>query len=277
MTGQQVETEELRKLRGGMRLFADYDALRLSTYREKEWLEDRIRVGSIGTATALRFDDVGYFNRIYAPDESILDRLEEVEDYYRGSWHGCELLCAAEREFSPARPGWTSGTSYAWLHASPVPSTTLPPAGETMPGEIVVRAPEPGERVLFLETYLRAFEASEEGMPAAIRNMRHLFTSPRLSFLMALVNDQPVGIGMLYRRGTTAALCAGACLPGHRRQGYHRALVEARLRLAAEAGCTEIVSWAVAGGASHQSMEKAGLQTVGVTTAWKLAPASLTR
>src|ERR1700679_2311274 len=69
-----------------------YDTLRLETYREKEDLTQRIRVKRIGSATALRFEDVGYFNRVYCSDETIFENLPEIEDFYHGSPYGCELV-----------------------------------------------------------------------------------------------------------------------------------------------------------------------------------------
>ena len=50
--------------------------MRLRTYRDREDHGDRIAIRSIGAATALRFDEVGYFNRAYAGD-SVLDSIAE--------------------------------------------------------------------------------------------------------------------------------------------------------------------------------------------------------
>src|SRR5277367_3886982 len=72
---------------------ARYDAMRLETYRRKEDLEDRIRISPLGSALALRFDDVGYFNRVYCADADVLERLPEIEQVYSGSPFGCEVVC----------------------------------------------------------------------------------------------------------------------------------------------------------------------------------------
>lgn len=268
MTGSQVkERESAAGALRGLELFAEYDALRLATYRDGERLGERIRMKSFGNATALRFDDVGYFNRIYSPNDDVLGRLDEVEEFFEGSAHGCELICAPEAEGPAGRERWTPGKSYAWLYAKPVPE-----AASEFAAEYEIRRPRPEERTAFLETYLRAFEAEEAKIPEAVRNMRHLFELTQLDFLIAMEDAQFAAIGMLYRSGRSAVLCAGAALPGRRRQGYHAALLSARLRLAAEAGCEEVVSWADAGGRSQINMERAGLATAGVTRAWKLHP-----
>jgi GNAT superfamily N-acetyltransferase len=249
-----------------LRHVARYDALRLTTYRDRESHSGRIAIGAIGSVTALRFDDVGYFNRAYAGDDTVWERLGEIESFFRGGRWGCELVGPpSEKRGAPPRAGWRPGKSYAWLHGR-VP--LLDPQPESR--EFTIRAPRKSERLLFLGSYLTAFGADSAGHAAAVRNMRHLFEHPELDFLIAWRKDRPAGIGMLYRTGTSALLCAGATLPEVRRRGCHQALLTARLRLAADWGCRDVYSWAAAGGQSHANMERAGLRTVGITHAWRL-------
>jgi hypothetical protein len=262
--------EGLSLLREGIRLFAGYDSLRLTTYQTQEHLYRRISVSSIGSATALRFDDVGYFNRVYAPDEAIAEHVQEIEDFYDGCPFECELIGPVDESsdgFGRAcrARGWASGHSYAWLYGSV--SQAIPRIRPS--SEFTIRRPREDERTRFLECYLRAFEALPEKIPAAIRNMRHLFDRPELSFLLALKDGEPAGIGMLYRQGSAAGLCAGATLPEHRENGCHRALLGARIQLAAELGCERLFSWAAADGQSQANMERAGLRTVGITCGWR--------
>ncbi len=255
-----------------LHLIARYDSLRLQTYRDREHHGDRIRLAPIGSATALRFDDVGYFNKVYSPDESAARRLPEIEMFYQGCSFGCELIGPIEGsggEIGRAcrDRGWAPGRRYAWLHA-PMPATT-----ELHPPTVFrIRPPEMEQRASFLLTYLRAFEAQPDRFDAALRNMRHLFHLRELEFLMAWHGNQPAGIGMLYRAGKTALLCAGATLPEYRRRGCHTALVAARIRLAREQGCEEIFASAIPDGQSQTNMHRAGLRTVGATAAWRLDP-----
>lgn len=250
------------------KLFARYDALRLQTYKEREGHGERIRIASIGSATLLRFDDVGYFNRIYSPDESIAERLPEVAAFYEGCPFGCELVgpivgFADRLDRKCEQLGWKPAGRYACLHARI-------PTGVALTGdsEFAIRQPEIDEPVTFLLTYLRGFEAQPDRFQAAVKNMRHLFELPELTFLMAWKGRQPAGIGMLYRVGKAAFLCAGATLPDQRRQACHASLLAARIRLAMEQGCEEIFSWAAAGSQSQLNMERAGLKTLGIIAAW---------
>jgi hypothetical protein len=268
-----ASTEQTEMAARHMRIAALYDSMRLQTYKECEHLGEKIRTLCLGAATALRFDDVGYFNRIYAPDDSIVDKFQEIEQFYAGCPFPCELVgppdSSSERVDEGCRArGWTPAKRYAWVSA-PVSELIIP---RQVPRNIAVRPVNPantGEKNRFLQCYLRAFEANPKAFDAAISNMCHLFKRPELNFLMAWIDKQPAGVGMSYRAGSIVFLCAGATVPEFRNQGCHTALLAARFRAAILQGCEEVFSWAVEGGQSHADMEGLGLATVGVTRAWK--------
>jgi acetyltransferase (GNAT) family protein len=252
-----------------LQLFARYDSMRLETYQEWGCRGRRIRIDSIGSALALRFDDVGYFNRVYAPDPSIADRLQEIEAFYEGCPYAFQLVGPTAEAADPIdrtcqHRQWRRGQRYAWLGAH---TSSLSAHAES--GEFTISLPGSEERVLFCESYLRAFGAPAHRFSAAIDNMRHLFNRPELVFLMARKNGRPAGVGMLYREGKAAALCAGATLPEIRGTGCHTELLKARIRMAMEDGAEEIFSWALAGSRSQANMHRVGLRTTGITHAWQ--------
>lgn len=252
---------------------ARYDSMRLETYLQQEDLADRIWVTPIGSASALRFDDVGYFNRVYSADDAVFEMLPEIEEFYCGGSFGCELVGPpADDSAVPAsisRPGWAPANCYAWMHTDDCNS--LPPAPPT---RFNIRAPEPSQQQEFLTTYLIAFDAQQDRFPAARRNMRHLFNRPELDFLMAWDGDKLAGVAMMMRCGDSALLCAGAALPEFRELGCHTAMLDARIRLAFESGCRQIYSWAYLDSQSQFNMEKAGLSVVGTTNAWRFSSES---
>jgi GNAT superfamily N-acetyltransferase len=252
------------------RLVAEYDTLRLSAYRDKGSRGHLISITSIGSATLLRFEDVGYFNRVYA-DDDIVDRLESIERFFSGSPHNCKLVAPTPSSTGTlARTCWSRGwwpdEKYAWLAG-----TDLSP-GSNGSGSFEIRPPAEDEQELFLDSYLAGFGADPARRSMAVENMRHLFSVPNLYFLLAFRERRPAGIGMMYRSGLSALLCAGATLPSYRGQGCHEDLLAARIRLARDLGCTQIHSWAVAGGRSQANMERLGLHTVRTTRAWRLPP-----
>src|SRR5580658_7682905 len=171
--------------------------MRLETYRQKEDLADRIRVSRMGSGLALRFDDVGYFNRVYCADAAMFEKLPEIEQFYSGGLFGCELVgppSDASDGSSISRPGWTPASKYAWMHIRDFSSLPV-----EKPTNFTIRPPEPFERQRFLITYLQAFEAEPVRFPAALRNMAHLFDRPELDFLMAWHKGKPAGVGMTMR------------------------------------------------------------------------------
>jgi hypothetical protein len=268
-----TRAEKARFTALGIRVFAKYDALRLRTYAKGERLDGRIGVRAMGTSVALRFDDVGYFNRVYARDNSIADRLAEVERFYAGGEFGCELVGPPEGSCEAIdraceRRGWTRGKRYAWVYAR---TAWLRPRSSGN-GEFRIGPPSEVERDTFLRCYLTGFEAEPDRFAPALRNMRHLFDVPELQFLLAWKGQDPAGVGMLYHEGAATALCAGATVPEYRRSGCHHALLEARIQAAIDKGCRELCSWAAMGSQSHLNMEDAGLITVGVSAAWRFEP-----
>ena len=252
-------------------LVAAYDRLRLSLYRDKGAVGHLISLASIGSLTLLRFEDVGYFNRVYAHGDDAAHRLASVESFFKGSPHGCRLVTPhSSASGSLARActsrGWLPDEEYAWLAAS---NLSLHPSAL---GDFEIRPPRLDERELFLDSYLAGFGADPSRRPTAIENMRHLFSVPDLHFLFALQDGRPAGVGMMHRTGRSALLCAGATLPSYGRQGCHEALLTARIRLARDLGCTGVYSWASAGGQSQANMESVGLRTVSTTRAWRFPP-----
>ena len=247
---------------------ARYDALRLQTYRDGESLHARIRMRTLGASTLLRFDDVGYFNRVYAADTSILSHMDEVERFYAGCPFACELV-ASEVEVADAcarvceRRGWTRGRTYSWM-AAPVEQLIAP----ATPDEFTIRRAGPGEEERFFTAYLSGFEADCNRFPAAIRNMRHLFQHASLSFHLATVGEVAAGIGMTYTDGEDMVFCAGATVPEFRDRGCHHALLAARVQLARSSNARHVYAWCVTNGVSERNMLQAGMENVGAITAW---------
>jgi len=253
------------------RLVAEYDRMRLAMYRKHGSCGRRMSIRSAGHTLLLRFADVGYFNTVYGDEGDVINRLSEVERFFHASPYGCRLVTPSLSIGTPlanacALRGWIPDHEYVWLSAE---TRTLP---SPPPHDFEIRTARADEHDLFFGTYLTAFGADKDRMPAAIRNMRHLFSNPDLHFLFAFENDQPVGVGMMYLVGGSALLCAGAMLPSSRRCGGHQALLAARIRLAQSLGCTDIHSWAIRGSSSHRNIERTGLQTVRTSLALRLPP-----
>jgi GNAT superfamily N-acetyltransferase len=87
-----------------------------------------------------------------------------------------------------------------------------------------------------------------------------LLSLPGLTPLIAVLAGKPVGSASVLVVGSTAMLGGAATLPVFRRQGVQRALIEARLAVATQAGCELAVVTADPGSSSGRNAERTGFQ-----------------
>lgn len=85
---------------------------------------------------------------------------------------------------------------------------------------------------------------------------------PGMIALVAVIDGKPVGSASVMVLGSTAVLGGAATLPAFRRRGVQRALIEARLALAARAGGTLAIVTADPGSSSGRNAERTGFQLI---------------
>ena len=85
---------------------------------------------------------------------------------------------------------------------------------------------------------------------------------PGVTALLALIDGEPVGAASVMTLSSTALLGGAATLPAFRRRGVQRALIAARLAVAAHAGCDLAVITADPGSSSGRNAERSGFQLV---------------
>jgi GNAT superfamily N-acetyltransferase len=85
---------------------------------------------------------------------------------------------------------------------------------------------------------------------------------PNVTDLIARLNGQPVGAASVMVVGEAAVLGGAATLPAFRRRGVQRALIEARLAIAADAGCALAIVTADPGSSSGRNAERSGFQLI---------------
>jgi GNAT superfamily N-acetyltransferase len=89
-----------------------------------------------------------------------------------------------------------------------------------------------------------------------------VFALPGVTALIAVLDGKPVGAASVMVLRATAVLGGAATLPAFRRQGVQRALIEARLAVAARAGCTLAIVTADPGSSSGRNAERTGFQLI---------------
>jgi GNAT superfamily N-acetyltransferase len=91
-----------------------------------------------------------------------------------------------------------------------------------------------------------------------------------LSFL-AEMDGRPIAAGVLSIWNGVALLAGASTIPEARRQGAQLALLESRLRCAAEQGCDVAMMCALPGSASQRNAERHGFRIAYTRIKWRLA------
>ncbi len=87
---------------------------------------------------------------------------------------------------------------------------------------------------------------------------------------LAEIENTPAAAGMLFIHDNVALLAGASTIPIKRRQGAQLALLDARLRFAAEQGCTLAMMDALPGSQSQRNAEKNNFRIAYTRTKWQL-------
>lgn len=147
-----------------------------------------------------------------------------------------------------------------------------------VPGRTRARAP--GIRVervdartapLYEVTVARGFMHLDDGEPGAGSRVfaRAAATSGETVAMLASIGGEAAGGGALGIRSGVASLFGMSTLPKFRRRGVQRALLEARLAAAAEAGCDLASVKTEPGTGSERNVRRAGFTLVHEQTIWR--------
>lgn len=143
--------------------------------------------------------------------------------------------------------------------------------GVALNPKIVTRIIKAGEENLWAQTSARGW-ATE--MPEHFDFMNEFAEigarcAGAKSFL-AEIENQPIAAGALFIYDGAALLAGASTVPEGRRQGAQTALLDARLRYAAEQGCRLAMMGALPGSQSQRNAEKNNFRIAYTRTKWKL-------
>ncbi len=135
---------------------------------------------------------------------------------------------------------------------------------------IRTRIVEPGEEKLWAQTAARGWSESAE-LTDFILEMGEIsaHATNALCFLAEL-EGEPVAAGSLNLWEGVALLAGASTIPGARKQGAQRALLESRLRYAAQQGCDLAMMGAHPGSASQRNAERQGFRIAYTRIKWQL-------
>ncbi len=152
----------------------------------------------------------------------------------------------------------------------------LPLEGENKPKlpinpEITVRITEKGEEELWAQTSAEGWGTEMEGLADFMFELGQISASTEGGFpFLAEIDGKPISAGMLFIYDNAAILAGASTVPAERKQGGQTALLDARLRFAAEKGCTMAIMAALPGSQSQKNAQKNGFLIAYTRTKWQL-------
>lgn len=229
------------------------------------------RIGG-GVALAMRNDPAGYWNKALGfgfAEPVTADLIRRVTDFYRTEHSAGTVLQIAPAVLPDTWPqiceefGISFDSEWFKLACLVEEATPGPANGNVGP----VDSADVDE---WASATLRGF-----GMPTAglAEMMAACPSNPDFRPFAARESGEIVATAGLFIHGEVAALSAGATLDGHRTRGLHSALIAARAKAAADAGCRWLVAETAKpcdGEVNHSlnNLLRAGLQPLYVRQNW---------
>lgn len=166
-----------------------------------------------------------------------------------------------ERGYQPIE---LSSVMYRPLDSKAAPDLRINP-------QIKTRIIKKGEEHLWAQTSANGWKTEGEGLADFMFQFGQICaaTDGGVPFLAELAGE-PISAGMLYIYDDVAVLAGASTVPEGRRQGAQNALLDARLRFAAEQGCTIASMGALPGSQSQRNAEKNGFRIAYTRTKWHL-------
>jgi GNAT superfamily N-acetyltransferase len=188
------------------------------------------------------------------------EQLDEIEEFFRSrdaqiSLDVCPYADRTLLELVAARGYRVSEFSHVMVRAI-APGESF--AGDS--GDIETRLAAPAERELWARSVVAGFFGREALTDEEFRTGRILFDMPNVGALFAFIGGEPAGCAAASFRNRIASCFADSTLLRFRRRGVHRALIQARLKMAAERECEIVTAGTQPGSGSQRDYERLGFQ-----------------
>lgn len=135
-------------------------------------------------------------------------------------------------------------------------------AAETIPNGIAIEKAGTDEIDLWVLTVAQGF-AEHFPVTQQLLDIMRLFASGKSTeCYLARIEGKVVGGATVAMRGRIAGLFGASTLPVFRKRGVQTALLQTRMRRAAESGCELAMSLAQPGSASHRNITRQGFRTL---------------
>ena len=235
----------------------NFDVRRLEIYR---WHNPSlgIDIQRIGPFLALKFEEVGYFNRAIGPAAEVSAYADQLLEFYGRGDISFRLSLTGDPDDRPLvmHPGFRVADVEDY-YARPTARVDLSRYGEwsfePVP-EMEIRA--------FFQMYLQFFAGPNCYFEEALDNMQHLGDMSGLHCRWVHFHGRRVGFGMWHWQGSNACLCGGGILSPHRRNTGHQAVLLERIRASRGYGCSQAVTVAKAHSDTARNLEATGFRRI---------------
>jgi hypothetical protein len=133
--------------------------------------------------------------------------------------------------------------------------------------DVHLRTPE--DETVWSETALQGWSEFAELMDF-LRDMGSVHAKSESLGFLATLDSKPIATGMMSIHGGVGLLAGASTIPEARRQGAQLALLEYRLRYAAEQGCDIAMIATLPGSASQRNAERHGFRIAYTRIKWQL-------
>ncbi len=229
-----------------------------------------VQIRSFGNTTALlaqRTHNHELFNHVGNISGDDLSYLDAIIGWYQSY----DIYCHFDLVPSSASPlllwslasrGFYQSGFYNMLYG-------LPQTDQKYVLGITVRPVLPEEKDLFAEIYFDSFEIPKTEVYAYVRDsVGVLVRVPTNYCFFALIDHTIAAIAVLSIHRQVGYLALAGTLPSFRGHGCHKALLQARMHMAAQAGCNLIAGQAGVATISQLNMEKVGLRMAYTKAIW---------
>lgn len=137
---------------------------------------------------------------------------------------------------------------------------------------VKTRIIEPGEEKLWARTSANGWATEAPELADFMFEFGQISAQSMLSFV-AEIEGEPISTGAMFVQADVALLAGASTVPAWRRKGAQAALLDARLKYAAEKGCALAMMCAAPGSQSQRNAEKRGFRIAYTRIKWRLRTA----
>ena len=134
---------------------------------------------------------------------------------------------------------------------------------------VTARIIEPGEEDLWAKTAAEGWRNEQPGLEEFMLDLGLVMAGARGALAwLAELDGRPIAAATLIIHDEVAILAGASTIPTERKQGAQKALLEARLRYAAQHGCDLAMMGALPGSASQRNAERQGFRIAYTRVKW---------